>query len=385
MTAYKRNICCVIGTRPEAVKMAPLVHLLRDRPWARCQVVVTGQHRELLDSMLDFFGIDVDDDLDAMRRNQTPDDLLPRLLVDLQASFDRRRPELVVAQGDTTTVLAAALAAFGRQIPFAHVEAGLRTHNLSAPFPEEGNRVLADRIAALHFAPTSGARDNLLREGISAATIHVVGNTVVDALRWARNKDADSTPLVDPPKRLILVTTHRRESFGRPLQNICRAVAELARIHDDVEVVWPVHPNPAVASTVKTVMAGRPRIHLREPLSYGAFAAAMQRACFIMSDSGGIQEEASVLGTPLLILRDLTERSEAIDAGGAQLVGTDYEAIVEAGCQLLGDVEFHRRMSRPSQVFGDGLAAERIVRTIENFLGVDSDARRCDRQSVAAV
>ena len=366
----RKSIVCVVGTRPEAIKMAPVIRSLQNEPWADCRVLVTGQHRELLDSMLEFFEINPHFDLQVMRAGQSLTELLARLLVGLREQFVANRPDMVVAQGDTTTVLAAALAAFGERIPFAHVEAGLRTHDLNSPFPEEGNRVLAARLAQLHFAPTRGSRDNLLREGISSESIINVGNTVIDALLWAADRKSPIEAPLNPRRRLVLVTAHRRDCFGAGLENICQAVSEICETFDDVEVLWPVHPNPSIGPVVRNALGGHPNIHLCEPLSYGSFATAMNSAYLILTDSGGVQEEAPALGKPVLVMRESSERPEAIDAGVAKLVGTDRAQIVAAASRLLSDAAEYSRMSRGACPYGDGRAAERIVGVVAQYLGV---------------
>jgi UDP-N-acetylglucosamine 2-epimerase (non-hydrolysing) len=363
----RKIVLCVVGTRPEAIKMAPVILALRKAPWATCRLLVTGQHRELLDQALALFDLQPDVDLNVMRSNQSLPALTSRLLLGLDEALAAEPPDLVLAQGDTTSVLAAALASFYRRIPFGHVEAGLRTHQLDAPFPEEGNRVLAGRLACLHFAPTDRARDNLLAEGVPAERIHVTGNTVIDALYLVAARNAPIGVLLDDQKRLILVTAHRRDSFGAALQGICRAIARLSREFADVEFLWPVHPNPSVRGTVLRLMEGVARVRCCDPLPYDRFVTALRRAHIILTDSGGVAEEAPTLGKPILILRDQTERLEAVEAGVARLVGVSEEAIVEETSRLLNSAgETHRR---GSNVFGDGKAAGRIVAATAEFLG----------------
>lgn len=350
--------------------MAPVIAALQASPWAVCRVLATAQHREMLDQMLAFFGIAADGDLDVMQDGQSLAELTSRLLVRLDAALAAESPDIVLAQGDTTTVLATALACFYRRTPFAHVEAGLRTGSLAMPFPEEANRALAARLTALHFAPTPRARANLLAEGLADESIHVVGNTVVDALHTAAAKDAAVGVELTAGKRLIFVTAHRRESLGQPLRNICRAVAALADRYRDVEFLWPVHPNPSVASMVRGELGDRPAVRLCEPLDYGAAVSAMKRAAVLLTDSGGLQEEGPALGKPVLVMRDRSERPEAIEAGVARLVGTDCDLIVAEVSRLLDDPAAYRRMVAPGSIFGDGHAGRRIADIVARFLGV---------------
>ncbi|MHB1556913.1 MAG: non-hydrolyzing UDP-N-acetylglucosamine 2-epimerase [Isosphaeraceae bacterium] len=369
------TILCTIGTRPEAIKMAPVIRAFQAAPWARCRVLFTAQHRELVDQMLRFFEIEPDIDLDIMRPDQTLVELTSRLLVSVHDAIGRERPDLVLGQGDTTTVLATALASFYHKVPFAHVEAGLRTGRLDAPFPEEANRVLAGRLAALHFAPTPSARDNLAREGIADETIIVTGNTVIDALLLAAHRDVPIGVQLDDSRRTVLVTAHRRDSFGEPIRQICRAIAALHDRFPDVEFLWPVHPNPSVKPVVERAMAGCPRVRLCAPLSYGPFVAAMKRATIILTDSGGVQEEAPALGKPVLVLREESERPEAIAAGVARLVGHDPQAIVGEASRLLEDPAAYRSMARGVSPYGDGRASQRIVEAVGRYLGVGESLR----------
>lgn len=364
----KRVLCCV-GTRPEVIKMAPVIEALRNATWAHCTVLATAQHRGMLDQMLDFFGIRADVDLDAMRENQTLPELLARLLPALDGALARLKPDIVLAQGDTSTVLAVALAAFYRRVPFAHVEAGLRTGRIDLPFPEEANRVLAARLAALHFAPTLRARENLAAEGITAG-VHVVGNTVIDALLRTAARQMPLPVSIDPSRRLVLVTAHRRDAHGEPIRHICAGVRAVVERHADVEVLWPVHPNPAIRSVVEGEMSGVERVRLVEPLDYGAFVSAMKRATIILTDSGGVQEEAPALGKPVLVMREDSERPEALRAGVARLVGTDPALIAREASRLLGDAAHYQRMAGGGSPYGDGRSAERIVRHVGRFLGV---------------
>jgi len=371
----QKMILCCVGTRPEAIKMAPVIRALRRSAWAEVRVLATAQHRKLLDQMLAFFRIRTDIDLDVMQDNQPLAELTARLLVELDKTLAAEVPDLVLAQGDTTSVLTTALACFYRQIPFGHVEAGLRTHNLDYPFPEEANRLLAGQLATLHFAPTTIARDNLLREGVPAHRITVVGNPVIDALMTTRDRDVPLGVELDPRKRLILVTAHRRESFGLPLRRVCRAVREINRRYEGVEFLWPVHPNPSVGPVVRRYLGREPGIHLCEPLPYGSFVTAMLRSYLILTDSGGLQEEAPALGKPVLVLRDESERPEAVTAGASKLIGTNSEKIIAETQRLLDDPQAYKRMSMNHSMYGDGRAAERIVSAIEEFLGLEESKR----------
>jgi UDP-N-acetylglucosamine 2-epimerase (non-hydrolysing) len=368
--ARRFKVVCTIGTRPEAIKMAPVIRALRREPWADCRVLFTAQHRELVDPLLAFLEIRPDVDLDIMRPGQSLVDLTARLLGATAEALAREAPDMVLAQGDTTTVLAAGLAAFYLKIPFGHVEAGLRTGTLSAPFPEEMNRVVASRLGALHFAPTESARANLLREGIHPATIHVTGNTVIDALLETARRAVPIGVELDPKARLILVTAHRRDSFGEPIREICRAVAALHDRHPDVQFLWPVHPNPSIRPVVAGLLGDLPRVLIRDPLPYGAFVSAMARATIVLTDSGGVQEEAPALGKPVLVLRAESERPEAIESGVARLVGANAATILRETERLLTDPAALRAMSRGASPYGDGLASSRITRILAETLGV---------------
>ena len=366
----ERVVACVVGTRPEAIKMAAVVLRLRETEGLRVRLISTGQHRELLDRALLDFGLTPDVDLGLMRPGQGLAEITARALVALDSAFAAERPDLVLAQGDTTTVLAAALASFYRRTPFGHVEAGLRSGRPDQPFPEEKNRVLAGHLADLHFAPTPRARLNLLREGVADASIHVTGNTGIDALRLAL--DRPPPPAIVPTAgRMILVTAHRRESFGAPLLEICSALHDLVARDPGLSVVFPVHPNPSVRGPVKAALGDVPRISLIEPQGYLEFVALMRASFLILTDSGGVQEEAPSLGKPVLVLRDETERPEAIEAGTARLVGPHRHAIVEAVETLTGDPERYRRVAAVANPYGDGHAAERIARIVRDRLDLD--------------
>ena len=355
----RARIVCVAGTRPEAVKMAPVILALQCEPWAEVRVLATGQHREMLDQVLQAFGITADIDLDIMLPNQDLAGLTSRMLTAMDRVLKAEQPYAVLAQGDTTSVMVSALASFYLQVPFGHVEAGLRTGDMRRPFPEEMNRVLAGHLAQWHFAPTESARQNLLREGMAADRIHVTGNTVIDALHTV----AARTPASEAKagRRLILVTAHRRESFGEPLAQACRAIRTLVDNNADVEVLYPVHRNPNVLGPVQQLLGGHPRIRLTEPLDYVPFVAAMKSAHLILTDSGGVQEEAPALAKPVLVLREETERPEAVAAGVVQLVGTNAERIVAAAQRLLDDESAYKAMAKGVSPYGDGHAAGRIV------------------------
>lgn len=364
-----KKILCVVGTRPEAIKMAPVIHRLRAEPWAQVRVLATAQHRHMLDQVLKVFDIEPDIDLDIMRPNQALITLTARLLLDLDDVLQAEQPDVVLVQGDTTTVMSVALAAFYHRIPIGHVEAGLRTGDMSNPFPEEMNRVVAGHLAKWHFAPTESSRQNLLREGLSDNQIWVTGNTVIDALKMVTEREKDLGVELDDSKRLILVTSHRRENFGEPFREICRAVRDLADRNEDVQVLYPVHPNPNVKATAHEILGDHPRIVLCDPLDYLPFVGAMQRAHLILSDSGGVQEEAPALGKPVLVLRRETERPEAVDAGVVKLVGPDYERIVTEAQRLLDDSDAYREMARGISPYGDGLASERIAKVLREHFG----------------
>ncbi|MDY0213476.1 MAG: UDP-N-acetylglucosamine 2-epimerase (non-hydrolyzing) [Desulfuromonadaceae bacterium] len=363
----KKKIICVVGTRPEAIKMAPVILALKQQSWADVRVLATAQHRQMLDKVLQDFGIKTDIDLDIMRPNQDLTTLTARLLLKLDEVLIAERPAVVLAQGDTTTVMTAALACFYHRIPYGHVEAGLRTWDMQNPFPEEANRVIAGKLARWHFAPTEGSQQNLLREGVSSKDIIVTGNTVIDALLMTAEKVLDFGIELDASKRLILITSHRRENFGEPFRNICRALLTLATNNPDVQLLYPVHPNPNVKDIAHEMLGDCDNIILCEPLDYAPFVAAMKRSYLIISDSGGVQEEAPALGKPVLVLRDETERPEAVDLGVVRLVGSNYERIVKETQRLLDDESAYEAMARGVSPYGDGRAAERIVKTLRDY------------------
>jgi UDP-N-acetylglucosamine 2-epimerase (non-hydrolysing) len=369
-----RTILTFIGTRPEAIKLAPVLRQLEARREAvRSIVCVTGQHRELLRQTLEFFSIKADVDLDLMRHEQSLTSLTVALLGAAQAVLDRHQPDWVVVQGDTTTAMAASLAAFYNDIKIAHVEAGLRTGNKRAPFPEEINRRITGIVADRHFAPTEAARMALLAEGCNPDTVLMTGNPVIDALYWARDlvrhRQAELPAGIADAltgRRLVLVTAHRRENFDAGMEEICAAIRELAIRHEDILVVFPVHPNPNVREPVERRLSGIPHVHLLSPLDYGPFVALLDRAHLLLTDSGGVQEEAAALGKPMLVLREVTERPQAIANGNAILTGADRKRILAAAEAILTQDQLHREMSRPSHDFGDGRAGERIAENLAN-------------------
>lgn len=391
MQSKRLRIAVVMGTRPEAIKLAPVVRALKERADQLDTVVIaTAQHRQMLDQVLPLFHLSPDVDLDLMRPQQTLADLTARALHMLDGVLRDLRPDLMLVQGDTTTVLAASLAAFYLRIPVGHVEAGLRSHDLANPFPEEANRCLTSKLATLHFAPTSLAGQTLVDEGVSLAQIAITGNTVVDALHTFLGQPFTfrDSPLAHIPldrHRLLLVTAHRRESWGQELQNTCLALKALVEQFPDVVVVYPVHLNPQVRQTVMATLSGTARIYLTAPLDYGTFLNLMAHAYLILTDSGGIQEEAPTLGKPLLVLRKLTERPEAFQAGLAKVVGTSQDAIIAAASRLLTDPEAYRAMSHGLNPYGDGQAAARIVQAIGRWARGESpllapDATFCTTQ-----
>lgn len=364
------KVLSVFGTRPEAIKMAPLVKALTRDAHFDAKVCVTAQHRQMLDQVLSLFDIHPDFDLDLMRPDQSLSELTAHILCSMATVFSQWRPDIVLVHGDTATTLATAQAAYYAKIAVGHVEAGLRTGDKYAPWPEEMNRHLTGALADLHFAPTEKARDNLLHEGIGRTRIYVTGNTVIDALLEIesritadvelQNGLARHFPFLDPEKRLVLITGHRRENFGDGFEHICQALAKLAE-RDDVQLVYPVHLNPHVQEPVHRLLADTPHVFLIPPQEYLPFIYLMHRCTLVLTDSGGIQEEAPALGKPVLVMRDTTERPEAIGAGTAKLVGTDRERIVQEVSRLLDDKEAYQVMAEASNPYGDGTAARRIV------------------------
>jgi UDP-N-acetylglucosamine 2-epimerase (non-hydrolysing) len=368
------KILSVFGTRPEAIKMAPVIRAIEGASGLESRVCSTGQHRDMLEQALALFDVRVDHDLDVMRPGQRLADTTAAILVGLDRLLERERPDRVIVQGDTNTTFTASLAAYYHKIPVAHVEAGLRTGDIYAPWPEEVNRKLASAIVDLHFAPTDGSRRNLEREGVDPARIVVTGNTVIDALLGlVRRMDAEEGfaagarerfDFLDSQRRLVLVTGHRRENFDGGLERVFRALARLAD-RSDLEIVYPVHLNPVVQTAAREVLADHPWVHLIEPLEYLPFVHLMRRATLIITDSGGVQEEAPSLGKPVLVTRDVTERPEAVEAGTVLLVGTDTERIVKEAERLLDDETAYRAMSFAHNPYGDGRACERIARELQ--------------------
>ena len=370
------KVLTVFGTRPEAIKMAPLVHALAKDPHFEAKVCVTAQHREMLDQVLKLFSIVPEYDLNIMQPGQGLTEITCRILEGLKPVLESFKPDVVLVHGDTTTTMAASLAAFYQRIPVGHVEAGLRTGDLSSPWPEEGNRTLTGHLATYHFAPTETSRQNLLRENIADNRIAVTGNTVIDALFWVRdrvlsdevlrNELTQRYPFLANGKKMILVTGHRRESFGRGFEQICHALAEIAANNPDVQIVYPVHLNPNVSEPVKRILGHVENVMLIEPQDYLPFVWLMNRAWLILTDSGGIQEEAPSLGKPVLVMREMTERPEAVSAGTVCLVGTDSQRIVNEVTRLLQDESAYQAMSRAHNPYGDGQACHRILSALKN-------------------
>ncbi len=376
-----KRVLVVFGTRPEAIKMAPVVQALKSSPLLETRVCISSQHKELLIPVLELFEIEFDYDLDVMRPNQTLSTITVRILEAMERVFADFEPDMIAVHGDTTTAFVAALSAFYHKVSVAHVEAGLRTFDLMSPWPEELNRKLVGGIADLHFAPTESARGNLLLENAAEESIHVTGNTVVDALLYMRQKIHDQARLrarveqtfsyLDDEKKLILVTGHRRESYGSGFQSICDALSDIAtEFEEAAEIVYPVHLNPNVKGPVTERLSDISNLHLIEPTDYVEFIYLLERSHIILTDSGGIQEEAPAFGKPVLVMRNKTERREAIDAGSAQLVGTDRQKIFDAVSSLLTRPEIYEEMSQVSNPFGDGKAAVRIAKAISSHLGL---------------
>ena len=369
------KVCVAFGTRPEAIKMAPVVKALKQQPGVDCTVCVTGQHRQMLDQVLKLFGIEPDIDLNIMQAGQDLYDVTSRVLLGMRDALKQLQPDVLLVHGDTTTCFAAGLAAFYAGIPVAHVEAGLRTGNFRAPFPEEANRALVGRITQFHFAPTQTARQNLLKENVADGNIHVTGNTVIDALLSVRDAIASypesfwqqylQPSLLErieaPGTRMVLITGHRRENFGRGFTELCEAIRQLAMSNPSVLFVYPVHLNPNVQRPVRDILGAVANVHLIEPLDYLPFVFLMDRCHLVLTDSGGVQEEAPSLGKPVLVMRDVTERPEAVQAGTVRLVGTNREKIVSSIQELLDDPDSYQRMSMARNPYGDGRAAPRIV------------------------
>lgn len=362
----------VFGTRPEAIKMAPVVHALQAEPNVFESIVcVTAQHRQMLDQVLSLFNITPQYDLNLMKPNQDLFQITTGVLNGMKTVLEEAQPDVVLVHGDTTTTMAASLACFYLKIPVGHVEAGLRTFDKYYPFPEEMNRVVTDAVTTLHFAPTERSKQNLVNAGLPPEGIVLTGNTVIDALFYTLENQKQTVPVLpvvlNPQKRLVLVTVHRRENFGEPLQEIVRALKDLVKAHDDIEMVIPVHPNPNVKEVIHEALGDLPQVHLIEPQEYEPFCHLMKLATLILTDSGGVQEEAPSLSKPVLVLRDETERPEAVDMGTVKLVGPHYEKIMQAANLLLTDEKAYKQMAQAVNPYGDGLAAKRIADTLRNF------------------
>ncbi|WP_265522744.1 non-hydrolyzing UDP-N-acetylglucosamine 2-epimerase [Oerskovia flava] len=377
----RRRVAVLYGTRPEAVKLAPVVQALTRRDGLHPVVVTSGQHREMLDQVNTLFGIVPDHDLGLLRQGQTLDDVLAGAVRGFGSFLDEHPVDAVVVQGDTTTTFAGALAAFHRRIPVVHVEAGLRTGDLYSPFPEEANRRFVSVVATRHCAPTEASAQNLYAENVRRSDVTVTGNTVIDALVQVASRQSDvGDPIIDEAlrtgRRILLVTAHRRESWGSGIRDVAEALVRVANLYPDLLIVLPMHRNPLVRTTISPVVRGVPNIHLTEPLSYEAFSHVLSRSTAVLTDSGGVQEEAPALDIPVVVTRDTTERPEVVQAGGAVLVGTDQQRIVRTLRELLTNEEFHRRMAQSPNPFGDGLASERVVDVVEDVLGVHTPASR---------
>lgn len=368
----KKKIITIFGTRPEAIKMAPLVKELEKREEIDSKVCVTAQHREMLDQVLNLFDITPDFDLNIMKTKQTLTGITNKVLEGLEEVFMEEKPDMILVHGDTTTTFAGALAAFYQQVKVGHVEAGLRTFNKYFPFPEEMNRKLTGSLADLHFAPTKGSKKNLLREGISDSDIYITGNTVIDAMKHTVEEnyifESDELNHIDfENKKVIMITAHRRENWGQGIENICEALNKIVEANEDVELVYLVHLNPVVKDVVTERLGGKDRVHLLPPLDTKETHNLMNKSFMVMTDSGGLQEEAPHLGKPVLVLRNVTERPEAVEAGTVKLVGTDVDIIVNEASKILNDQNEYAKMSRAINPYGDGKASERIVNAILKY------------------
>ena len=373
----KKKIITIFGTRPEAIKMAPLIKELEKREEIESKVCVTAQHREMLDQVLELFDIQPDFDLNIMQTKQTLTGITNRVLEGLEEVFKEENPDMILVHGDTTTTFAGGLAAFYQQIKVGHVEAGLRTFNKYFPFPEEMNRKLTGSLADLHFAPTKGSKENLLREGIKENDIYITGNTVIDAMKHTVEENYifqnDELNNIDFSKKIIMITAHRRENWGEGIQNICIALNKIVEENNDVELVYLVHLNPVVKDVVFERLGGKDRIHLLSPLDTKETHNLMNKSFMVMTDSGGLQEEAPHLGKPVLVLRDVTERPEAVEAGTVKLVGTDIERIVDEANELLRNPEAYFKMSKSINPYGDGIASQRIADAIFKYFNLSSN------------
>lgn len=384
MAAVSFPYCMVIvGTRPEVIKMAPVVLCLQEDAKIKTRLVATAQHRQMLDQALQLFGLSADIDLDLMQESQRLPLFVAEAVVALSRVLHDEKPNLILVQGDTTTTLAASLAGFYERIPVAHVEAGLRSHDMQSPFPEEMNRRVVTLLAEIHFAPTVEARDNLIRDHVDSHRIVVTGNPVIDALHMIKDRAvavaSSRFPFLRNGLRTLLVTAHRRENHGEPLRRICHAISSLTLQHPDIQIIWPVHPNPHVENTVRNILADKERIHLTKPLDYCAFVGALALSEFVLSDSGGVQEEGPALGKPVLVLRDTTERPEAVAAGVTKLVGSNEHLILEEASRLLTSYESYCQMARQICPYGDGKASKRILSAISLRLGIDRTGDFCTR------
>ena len=364
----KKRIVCIVGTRPEAIKMAPVILKLQETSWAETIVVATGQHRELLDQSLAVFGVEVHQNLEVMVDGQSLPRLTARLFERLEPCLSELAPDMLLAQGDTTSVMVAAMSCFYQNIPFGHVEAGLRTADIHLPFPEEFNRRVAGLLSTLHFAPTQGAQANLNRAGISDTKVFITGNTCIDALHWMKERAPPLPFPLSERSRVVLVTAHRRENMGEPMRHMFQAIIDLRKRYPDLEFIYPVHPNPGVRQLARDMLSHEEGVHLCPPLDYPALVSVLTRCTFVLTDSGGLQEEAPALGKPVLVMRTETERPEAVDLGVARLVGSDRDRIVVEASRLLDDEDSYRAMAKGVSPYGDGRAAERICGHIRDYL-----------------
>ncbi len=368
MVASSLSVCIILGTRPEAIKLAPVIRAFRAQTAIATRVILTGQHQEMVAQVMELFDLEADTDLKIMQRQQTLTDITQRTLSGLAAQWQDNKPDVVIVQGDTTTAFAAALAAFYQQIPVGHVEAGLRTDNLFNPYPEEANRRLISQLAQLHFAPTPLAVENLKKSDVTG-TIHMTGNTVIDALLTV----ADQRPACEIPSldwqnyRVLLTTVHRRENWGEPLQDILQSFQDILAANPDTALLLPMHRNPTVREPIQQALGQHPRVFLTEPLDYGQLVGAIQNCTLLLTDSGGLQEEAPSLGKPVLVLRETTERPEAVTAGTARLVGTDPTVVVQAANELLQNQQAYAAMANAINPFGDGTASQQILQIVEQF------------------
>jgi len=367
------SVCITLGTRPEAIKLAPVIRAFRSQPDIKTQVILTGQHREMVEQVMALFELSADADLKIMQPKQTLTDITQRSLAGLEKIWAENRPDLAIVQGDTTTAFAAALAAFYQQIPIGHVEAGLRTDNLFNPFPEEANRRLISQLAQLHFAPTTLAVENLQKSDVTGQ-IHLTGNTVIDALLTVAEKrpDCPIAGLDWSQYRVLLATVHRRENWGEPLQDILASFTQILTDFPDTALLLPMHRNPTVREPIQQALGNHPRVFLTEPLDYAQLVAAIQNCYLLLTDSGGLQEEAPSLGKPVLVLRETTERPEAIAAGTAKLVGTNPQTVVKAATELLSDPQAYATMANAINPFGDGTASQQIVKIVRNYFAKQS-------------